>query len=90
MVCYNLPLQLRYHIENVYIAGIIPRPTEPSLHHLNHILQPLINDLLHGWECGFHFTQTSVHEFGCMVCCAIIPLVCDLPALCKALGVNEW
>ena len=86
MVCCNLPPHLRYRIENVYIAGIIPGPTEPSLHHLNHILRPLVNDLLRGWECGFHFTQTAIHEFGCMVRCAIIPLVCDLPALRKALG----
>ena len=86
MICYNLPPHLRYRIENVYITGIIPGPNEPSLHHLNHVLRPLVNDLLCGWECGFYFTQTALHEFGCMVRCTLIPLVCDLPALWKALG----
>jgi len=86
MIYYNLPPHLRYRIENVYITGIIPGPNEPSLHHLNHVLRPLVNDLLCGWECGFYFTQTALHEFGCMVRCTLIPLVCDLPALWKALG----
>lgn len=35
MVCLNLPIHLRYKLENVYIAGIIPGPQEPSSYRLN-------------------------------------------------------
>ncbi|KAG2744864.1 hypothetical protein P692DRAFT_20662470, partial [Suillus brevipes Sb2] len=38
LICHNLPAHLRYKLENVYLAGIIPGPREPYQHHLNHLL----------------------------------------------------
>lgn len=32
LVCLNLPLSIRYNIENMCLVGIIPPPHEPSLH----------------------------------------------------------
>ncbi|KIM67472.1 hypothetical protein SCLCIDRAFT_41335, partial [Scleroderma citrinum Foug A] len=47
MGCNNLlPVHLCYNIENVYLAGIIPGPQEPPQYYLNHILYPLVDDLL--------------------------------------------
>lgn len=86
MVCHNLPIHLRYQLENVYIAGIIPRPWEPSLYHLNHILQPLVDDLIHCWSPGLFLACTALHAFGCLVRCVIILLVCDLLAAQKTAG----
>ncbi|KAH7918969.1 hypothetical protein BV22DRAFT_1051386 [Leucogyrophana mollusca] len=67
MVCHNLPVHLRYRIENVYIAGIIPGPKEPQLHHLNHLLRPLVDDLLQLWSPGVFLTRTALHNFGCLM-----------------------
>jgi len=37
----------------MYLAGIIPGPTEPSGDQLNHFLEPLIDELIDSWERGF-------------------------------------
>lgn len=86
MVCMNLPPHLRYQVENVYLVGIIPGPNEPSLHHLNHILRPLVAELRKFWFTGVFYSRTSQHKFGRLVKCVLIPLVCDLPAIRKATG----
>ena len=45
MACLNLPLDVRYKPENMYLAGIIPGPKQPSLENLNHYIRPLIAQL---------------------------------------------
>ncbi|KAJ3503075.1 hypothetical protein NLJ89_g8597 [Agrocybe chaxingu] len=84
LICYNLPIELRYRIENVYIAGIIPG--EPLLHHINHILRPLVSDLIQLWNHGVKLSRTSSHNHGCLVRVALIPLIADAPAARKAAG----
>ena len=80
MVCLNLPPAIRYKAENMYLVGIIPGPKEPSLHQINHLLSPLVDDLLDLWHDGIFITQTPHHRRGRRVRCALGPLVCDLPA----------
>ncbi|KAI9463750.1 hypothetical protein HD554DRAFT_2206411 [Boletus coccyginus] len=46
MAYLNLPLDIRYRPENMYLAGIIPGPKQPSLEHPNHYIQPLMNDMV--------------------------------------------
>ncbi|KIK11535.1 hypothetical protein PISMIDRAFT_55805, partial [Pisolithus microcarpus 441] len=87
MVCHNLPIHVCYQLENVYIAGIIPGPQEPSYYFLNHVLQPLVDDLVHCWSPGLRLTRTALHTFGCLVRCAVVLLVCDLPAARKTAGL---
>ena len=48
--CLNLPLEMRYKPENMYLAGIIPGLREPSADQLNHFLDPLVSDLVDSWE----------------------------------------
>lgn len=52
MACLNLPLGVRYKPENLYLAGIIPGPKQPSLENLNHYVWPLMTDLATSWERG--------------------------------------
>ena len=86
MVCHNLPIHLRFRIENVYLAGIIPGPNEPSRHHLNHLLRPLVDELLQLWVPGVQLTRTALNDFGTLVHCMVVPLICDLLAMRKAAG----
>ncbi|THH18508.1 hypothetical protein EW146_g2479 [Bondarzewia mesenterica] len=86
MACLNLPPHLRYRTENIYLIGVIPGPTEPSKFQINHLLAPLIDELLRLWNPGVYITQTTSHSGGRLVRCALIPLVCDLPALRKVAG----
>jgi Transposase family tnp2 len=89
MVCMNLPIALRYRIENVYLVGIIPGPHEPTLDQMNHFFQPLVKDLLQFWNPGVFFSKTHKHPFGSLVRCAVIPVICDAPALRKTFGFTS-
>ncbi|KAJ3554676.1 hypothetical protein NM688_g2988 [Phlebia brevispora] len=86
LVCLNLPPQLRYRMENVFLAGIIPGPHELSLEQLNHFLAPLVDEMLTLWHRGVYLSRTAVCITGRLIKAAIIPLMCDLPALRKVAG----
>lgn len=80
MVLLNLPVDVRYRVENMFLVGIIPGPREPSLEQINHVLRPLVDDLLRFWEPGVFMKHTAHHSKGRLCRAALIPLVCDLPA----------
>ena len=80
MVCLNLPPSIRNEIENVYLVGVIPGPSEPSLEQINSFLRPLVDDLLIFWRTGVYISRTLRYPRGILVRCAVVPLVCDLPA----------
>ncbi|KIK35812.1 hypothetical protein CY34DRAFT_95451, partial [Suillus luteus UH-Slu-Lm8-n1] len=80
MACLNPPLDIRYKPENMYLAGINPSPKQPSLEHLNHYIQPLINDMVDSWERSIKFSKTACFPTGQLTHSAIALAVCDLPA----------
>jgi hypothetical protein len=80
LVCLNLPPDIRYKPENMFLAGIIPGPNSPPLTALNHYLTPLIDDLLDFWAPGVRFSRTHLHPSGRLVRCALVAVICDLPA----------
>jgi hypothetical protein len=80
MACLNLPLDIRYKPENMYLAGIIPGPKQPSLENLNHYIRPLINDLVDAWERGIRFSKTACYPNSRLTRSAVTLVVCDLPA----------
>lgn len=86
LVCLNLPPDLRYKPENMFLAGIIPGPQEPPLTATNHYLRPLIDDLLDFWMPGVRFSRTHLCPNGRLVRCALVAVICDLPAARKIGG----
>jgi hypothetical protein len=80
MACLNLPLDIRYKLENMYLAGIILGPKQPSLEHLNHYIWPLINDMVDSWEHSIKFSKTACFPTSWLIHSAIALAVCDLPA----------
>jgi len=86
VVCLNLPPSMRYKPENMFLFGIIPGPKEPPLTATNHYLKPLVDDLLDFWETGVKFSRTYDYDSGRLVRCALLLLVCDLPAARKTAG----
>ena len=83
MVCLNLPYEIHYQSENMYMAGIIPSPKEPSLTEFNHYLKPVIDNLETLWKTGAHYSKTALYSSGHTVHCAIIAAVIDLLAAHK-------
>ena len=57
MVLLNLPKEERFKYKNMYLAGVIPGPSKPSLAQINHALSLLVLELLEFWK-GIYYTRT--------------------------------
>ncbi|KAJ3567228.1 hypothetical protein NP233_g6497 [Leucocoprinus birnbaumii] len=88
LVCLNLPPELRYRPENVFLVGVVPGPSEPHVHQINHILKPLVDIFIVLWEKGVYLVRMPKYMTGRHVFAVIIPLVCDLPATRKVAGLG--
>jgi len=86
MVCLNLPPEVRFKSENMFLAGIIPGPKEPSMDEINIFLRPLVDDLLESYETGVSYTRTWKYPNGRKTRSALALIICDLPAARQALG----
>lgn len=83
LACLNLPIDIRYKPENMYLA-IIPGPLEPSLTDLNYYIRPIVDDMVEAWCNGIRFTRTPRAPDGRDTRSAIAAVVNDLPAARKA------
>jgi hypothetical protein len=86
LVCLNLPPDMRYKPENMFLFGVVPGPKEPLLACLNHYLHYLVNEFLEFWFPGVRFSRTSNHYYGKVVQCALVCVVSDLLAARKTNG----
>ncbi|KAF9496226.1 hypothetical protein BDN71DRAFT_1482259 [Pleurotus eryngii] len=89
MACLNLPHPLRILIENIYLVGVVPGSKGPSTSEINHCLHPLINDLIDLWHNRLFLTHMPTHPHGLLVRCALVPIVCDLPAAWQISGFGQ-
>lgn len=89
MVCLNLPPEVRYLPENIYLVGVIPGPNKPSLDQLNHTLELLVKDLNQFWTPGVYYNRTARHRNGRLVNAVLIPLVSDLVAARQVSGFGS-
>lgn len=87
MACLNLPEDIRYKPENLYVAGIIPGPKEPPLEQLNHFMRPVLRDLRDSWVRGVRYTRTALSPSGRTTHSAIAVGIFDLPGGRKAAGM---
>lgn len=90
MALLNLPPAIRHDMENIFLAGIVPGPSEPSMSQINHVLRPLVDDLLEFWRNGVFYTRACNYPSGVLVRVALVPVVCDLPAACQIAGFGAY
>ena len=88
LVCLNLPPDIRYLPENIYLVGVVPGPNKPNLDQMNPFLALLVQDLLPFWTPGVRFSRTANHPDGRLVSGALIPLVSDLLAARQVAGFS--
>jgi hypothetical protein len=89
LVCLNLPPELRYKVEYMFLAGIIPGRREPPLDKGNHYIRPFVDAFVELWSPGIWFSRTDGHPHGRLVLCAIVSVVCDLLAAKKVAGFGS-
>lgn len=89
LVCLNLPIELRYEPENMFLAGIVPGPHEPPLDAINPYLRPIVDSFIEFWE-GVRLTRTYLCQLGRLILCALIVVICDSPAARKVGGFASF
>ncbi|MBW0558790.1 hypothetical protein O181_098505 [Austropuccinia psidii MF-1] len=85
LFCLSLPPSHRYRLNDLFLAGITPGPSEPTVLQMNNTIGPLVVELLDLWENGL-FTPTPHVPKGRLIKAALVAVVCDLPAVCKLIG----
>ncbi|THU79618.1 hypothetical protein K435DRAFT_823868 [Dendrothele bispora CBS 962.96] len=92
LCCMNLPPDIRYLPENVFIVGITPGPNLPDVITISHILRPLIDTLITHWN-GI-IIQTHLHPAGTPIRVAITGFLGHSANLfCsdkECLDLNKW
>lgn len=87
LVCLTLPYKLRFLPENIFLVSIAPGPHEPALEQTNWILSPIVLELQSLWDSGLTLSKTPMHPGGRMIRAALLPVIADLPALRRSLGL---
>lgn len=64
LVCLNLPAHLRRKREYTLHLANIPGPKEPSMDQVNHVLRPIVNQLLELWRTGIWLSRTRSYCSG--------------------------
>ena len=64
MVCLDLPPEICYKHEYMYVVGIVPGPNQPSLTDLNPYIEPLMDQMEQSWHRGTRFSRTAGHSSG--------------------------
>ena len=77
---------MQYKLENMFLFGIIPGPSEPLLTCLSHYLCILVDMLLEFGFTSIQFSCTCAYYYGRVVWCALICVVSNLPAALKVGG----
>ncbi|PVF94309.1 hypothetical protein CPB86DRAFT_713508 [Serendipita vermifera] len=84
MTCLNLPPEERCREENIYFVSVLPGRKQQT--HLDGILTPLVSDLLEYWGTGVYFTGLPGIPEPHLVRCALVQIICDLPAARRIAG----
>jgi len=87
LVLLNLPPQLRYLLENIFLVGVIPGPGKLATDEINHYLKPLVQSLLEFWDPGVFFSCTCNKCLGKLFKAILVPLVADMLRVCQILGL---
>lgn len=86
LVVLNLPPNIRYLPKNLYLAGVIPGPSKPSLTDMNDYLQLVTNELACLWSPSIQLSRTFKYAQGRLLKGMVVPVICDLLAAHQIIG----
>ena len=86
LYCLNLPPDLRYKPENVFIIGLTPSPYLPDITAISHLLDPVISAIAKYGTAPGQQIPTYGHPNGAWVQARVAPLIADLEGSRKASG----
>lgn len=82
LYCLNLPPEVHYSPENIFIVGLIPPPYSPDPVTISHTLDPMVTKILDFQYPGKRII-TYRHPEGVAVQARIVPVIADLQAIRK-------
>lgn len=85
MYCLNLPIEVRFLLENIFIVGLIPAPGTPDVWTISHILIAF-SRMMNEFSAPGKLLPTFLHPLGIHVAARILPLIADLQAIRKVAG----
>ena len=86
LICLNLPAHLRHKREYTFQFANIPGPKEPSMEQVNHVLRPIVNQLLELWRTGIWLRRTQSYRYGRICRGILINISGDIPGIQKIGG----
>ncbi|KAJ7474099.1 hypothetical protein FB451DRAFT_1035065, partial [Mycena latifolia] len=84
LYCLNLPIELRFLLENVFILALIPASGSPDVYTISHIL-PFLTEAINAFAKG-KVLETDENPEGVSVFARLVPLIADLGAVRKVAG----
>ena len=94
LICLDLPPHLRYKADYIFMLANIPGPKEPVKEQLNHLLDPIVDQLLKLYEKGIWLTRTSKYANGRLCFTLLLFLVTDRLGAQKVSGLaahnSKW
>lgn len=79
LVINNLPRAIHYKPENAILVGVMPGPSEPSKHQINHYLEPIVKEL----KKLYYAQQIDAAGNILLVHAALLIVACNIPAARK-------
>ena len=94
LICLDLPPHLRYKADYIFLLANIPGPKEPVKEQLNHLLDPIVDQLLELYLKGIWLTKTSKYANGRLCFALLLFLVTDRLGAQKVSGLaahnSKW
>lgn len=85
LYCLNLPIEIRFLLENVFILGLIPPAGSPDVWTISHIL-PFLTESFNKFAEPGQVLETHDNPQGVSVLARLLALIADLGAVRKVAG----
>ncbi|KAJ6497971.1 hypothetical protein C8R47DRAFT_972276, partial [Mycena vitilis] len=85
LYCLNLPIEIRFLLENIFILGMIPGQGMPDTWTISHIFDSFVK-AMNKYKAPGKLTVTHHHPEGVLVQSRVVPLLADLGAIRKVAG----
>ncbi|KAJ3803608.1 hypothetical protein F5876DRAFT_14800, partial [Lentinula aff. lateritia] len=88
LYCLNLPLEIRFRPENIFVVGMMPGPHGPTVGTIHHILHHYCNSIME-FDLPGKSMPTSSHPGGTRVSARVYPNIADLLGSKKFTGFGS-
>ncbi|KAJ3780589.1 hypothetical protein GGU10DRAFT_279114 [Lentinula aff. detonsa] len=88
LYCLNLPFDIRFLPENIFVVGMMPAPHGPTVWTIHHILDHYCDSIME-FDLPGKIVQTSIYPDGIRISARVYPNIADLLASKKFTGFGS-